>query len=41
MIDLAFTANSLLVTLALVSIIWLTNKTANRIFVSWNQATLA
>lgn len=41
MIDLAFSANSLLVTLAFVSITWLTSKTANRIFVSWNQATLA
>lgn len=41
MINLALTANSLLVTVALVSISWLTSKTANRIFVSWNQAILA
>ena len=41
MMNFALIANSLLATLTLVSLAWLTSKTANRIFVSWNQATLA
>lgn len=41
MINLVFAANGFLVTLAFVSIAWVTSKSANRIFVSWNQATLA
>lgn len=41
MMNLDFTTNTLLVTSAIAFITWLTRQKANRIFVSWNQATLA
>ena len=41
MMNLDFTTNTLFVTVAIAFITWVTSKTANRIFVSWNQAILA
>lgn len=41
MMNLNFTISTLFVTIATVFITWRTDKTDNRIFVSWNQATLA
>lgn len=41
MMNLDFTTSTLLVTIAIAFITWLTSQKANRVFVSWNQATLA